>query len=142
MRAGYTDGGQATMEHMTRRRIVPKNIAAGPVPEGTELPTEAMEFDVTEEHVGPTYEEWGPWKIVSDVEDRDPTYYPETEERGGTAWFGGAFFLPMRRVIVKALHPRRRHTVTEERKLVRFWTDPEQGRMAEVVRTERRSHRA
>ena len=110
------------------KRVVLHDLEARPLT-GDELPqvAEVIEEWKAEE---PT-EEWTDWRVVSSVMDADPTYYPEYKK-------DGSFF---RTPTVKAFHPSRRRTITEERRLVRRWVDPETGPMAQVVEQQVRTTR-
>lgn len=110
------------------KRVVFDGIQAGFLTgdETPQLPEVVEEWKAEE----PT-EEWTDWRRVSEKEDADATYYPEYKNNGTL----------FRTPTIKANHPVRRRTVTDERRLIRRWVDPEQGPMAQVVDVETRTER-
>ncbi len=107
---------------MPRRvtRLVPGELMPmiGRGPDGEPLMM-MLEVDEVEEWAPESPERrWTEWRIVDTHEDEDPTYYPSYDPR---------------------LHPVHRTRTTWERQLLECWVDREQGSMARLVETERRT---
>lgn len=109
---------------MYRKRIVPRLTRAGYM-HTDDAPV--LSYDVVEEWVPvEPFDEWTDWYVVEVVEDKDPTYYPQYKR------------VSVFRVAIKSMVPWRHVKVTWERKLLRWWVDPQDGPMGQIIDIQRK----